>query len=164
MFVRASSDARISPTGAHLPTQDDIGLNTSAADAFATPDADELLTESRELLREVLPPLVRREHEWAGALVHVRTQMARVMQALRLHAGVPSAYAGDEDIRVLVHEVYLSVAGVVGLLDDGAQSVGRHPLHTGRYVRVTVANAMQTLATMWLPAVPVFRVSPRLMV
>jgi hypothetical protein len=162
MYVRVSSDTRVSPTGAHLPTQDDIGLNASGERAFVTPDADELLTESRELLRDVLPPLVRRKHEWASALVHVRTQVSRVMHALRLHAGVPSAYAGDEDIRVLVHEVYLSVAGVVGLLDDGAQSVGGHPLHTGRYVRVTVANAMQTLATMWLPAVPVFQLSPRL--
>jgi hypothetical protein len=163
MFFRALSNARVPPTGAHLPTQDDIGLNASGEGALVAPDADELLTESRELLRDVLPPLVRRKHEWASALVHVRTQMTRVMHALRLHAGVPSAYPGDEDIRVLVHEVYLSVAGVVGLLDDGAQSVGEHPLHTGRYVRVTVANAMQTLATMWLPAVPVFQVSPRLM-
>ena len=143
-----------------MPTQDAAGLNASDESGFMAADA--LLQETRELLGDVLPPLVKRKHEWANALVHVHAHMARVLDALRLYAGKSAGYAVDADIRVLVHEVYLSVAGVVGLLDDGAQSIGSHPLHTGRYVRVSVANAMQTLATMWLPAVPVFRVSPRL--
>lgn len=94
--------------------------------------------------------------------MHLRTDARRVQKALQLHAGTPSAHDGDNDVRVHVHELYLSVAGVVGLLDDGARAVGNLPLHTGRYVRVMLTTARDTLATLWLPAVPVFRVSARL--
>ncbi|WP_353267481.1 hypothetical protein [Gemmatimonas sp.] len=110
----------------------------------------------------MLPPSVRKAHDWAGALMHLRVDAQRVLQALQLHAGVPAAGADDADVRVHIHELYLSVAGIVGLLDDGAHAAEPLPLHTGRYVRVMLTNARHTLATLWLPSVPVFQVSPRL--
>lgn len=145
-----------------MPTQDDSRLTAGTTRASVSPDAYDLLTEARALLSAVLPPSVRRAHEWAGALMHLRVDAQRVLQALQLHAGVPAAVANDADVRVHVNELYLSVAGIVGLLDDGAHAAEPLPLHTGRYVRVMLTNARHTLATLWFPSVPVFQVSPRL--
>lgn len=145
-----------------LPTQDDIGLATRSASAFVAPDANDILTEARQLLRDVLPKAVHAEHTWAASLVHCLADGARVLRALRLHAGTKRPIGGDAEIRVQVRERYLSVAGVVGLLDDGAQRTGTMPLHTGRYVYVTLAERGETLAEIHMPMVPVFRVSSRL--
>lgn len=145
-----------------MPTQDDIGLSARSERAFVAPDANDILSETRRLLRDVLPVPVRTEHEWAGSIVHIHVHGERVVHALKLHAGVARAVGGAADIRVHVQERYLSVAGVVALLDDGAESTGIMPLHTGRYVNVTVAEGSEVLAMLWLPIVPVFRVPPRL--
>ncbi len=145
-----------------MPTQDDIGLSARSERAFVAPDANDILSEARQLLRDVLPVPVRTEHEWAGSIVHLHVHSERVLHALKLHAGVARAVGGAADIRVHVQERYLSVAGVVALLDDGAARTGVMPLHTGRYVNVTVAEGSDVLATLWLPIVPVFRVSARL--
>lgn len=145
-----------------LPTEDDIGLATRSASAFVAPDANEVLVEVRQSLRDVLPPAVHAEHTWAASLVHCLVHGARVLHALRLHAGTALAIGGHANIRVQVDEQYLSVAGVVGLLDDGAKRTGTLPLHTGRYVHVTLAERGETLAEFFLPMVPVFRVSSRL--
>lgn len=145
-----------------MPTQDDIGLTARSERAFVTPDADDILTEARQLLSDVLPSPVRTVHQWAGSIVHCHVHGERVLHALRLHAGTARAIDGDADVRVHVQDRYLSVAGVVGLLDDGARRSGDMPLHTGRYVSVTVAEGHEVLAAFWLPVVPVFRVSGRL--
>ncbi len=145
-----------------MPTQDDIGLSARSERAFVAPDANEILSAARQLLRDVLPVPVRTEHEWAGSIVHLRVHSERVLHALELHAGTARAVGGAADIRVHVQERYLSVAGVVALLDDGAARTGVMPLHTGRYVNVTVAEGSEVLAALWLPIVPVFRVSARL--
>lgn len=150
------------PTGAPLPTQDDIRLSARNERAFVAPDANEILSEARQLLRDVLPAPVRTEHQWAGSIVHLHVHAERVRHALQLHAGVARAVGGEADIRVHVQERYLSVAGVVALLDDGAERTGVMPLHTGRYVNVTLAEGSDVLAMLWLPIVPVFRVSARL--
>lgn len=155
-------DGRVPPTGAPLQTQDDIGIASRGASAFVAPDANEILTEVRQSLRDVLPTAVHAEHAWAASLVRCLVHGARVLHALRLHAGTARAIGGDADIRVQVEEQYLSVAGVVGLLDDGAQRTGTMPLHTGRYVHVTLVERGETLAEIHLPMVPVFRVSSRL--
>lgn len=145
-----------------MPTQDDIGLSARSERAFVAPDANDILSNARELLRDVLPAPVRHEHEWAGSIVHTHVHGERVLHAMRLHGGTARAVNGAADIRVHVQERYLSVAGVVGLLDDGAERTGTMPLHTGRYVNVTIAEGHEVLATLWLPIVPVFRVSARL--
>ncbi|MCO4100366.1 hypothetical protein [Gemmatimonas sp.] len=145
-----------------MPTQDDSRLTAGTTRASVSPDAYDLLTEARALLSAVLPPSVRRIHEWAGALIHLRVDAQRVLQALQLHAGIPAAGADDADVRVHVNEIYLSMAGIVGVLDDGAHVAEPLPLHTGRYVRVILTNAQHTLAILWLPSVPVFQVTPRL--
>ncbi|WP_461413084.1 hypothetical protein [Gemmatimonas sp.] len=145
-----------------MPTQDDIGLATRSASAFVAPDANEVLVEVRQSLRDVLPPAVHAEHTRAASLVHCLVHGARVLHALRLHAGTALAIGGHANIRVRVEERYLSVAGVVGLLDDGAQRTGSMPLHTGRYVHVSLIERGETIAEIHLPMVPVFRVSSRL--
>jgi hypothetical protein len=147
-----------------LPTQDDIGLSARNERAFVAPDANDILNAARHLLSDVLPVPVRTEHEWAGSIVHAHVHGERVLHALKLHAGAARAVGGAADIRVHVQERYLSVAGVVALLDDGAERTGIMPLHTGRYVNVTLAEGRDVLATLWLPIVPVFRVSARLAV
>lgn len=121
-----------------------------------------MLSKARQLLHDVLPAPARTEHEWAGSIVQLHAHAERVMHALELHAGTARAVRGTADIRVQVQERYLSVAGVVALLDDGAEHAGAKPLHTGRYVNVTLAEGGEVLATLWLPVVPVFRVSARL--
>jgi len=145
-----------------LPTQDDIGLAARNERAFVAPDANDILSDARELLRDVLPAAVRSEHAWAGSIVHLHVDGHQVLHVLRLHAGTAHAAGGDADVRVHVQERYLSVAGVVGLLEDGAVRTGLMPLHTGRYVHVTIASGSNVLAVLWLPSVPVFRVSDRL--
>lgn len=145
-----------------MPTQDDIGLAARSERAFVAPDANDILADARELLRDVLPATVRNEHAWAGSIVHVHVDSHHVLHALRLHAGAAQAVGNDADVRVHVQERYLSVAGVVGLLEDGAVRTGLLPLHTGRYVHVTIASGSKVLAVLWLPSVPVFRVSDRL--
>lgn len=145
-----------------MPTQDDIGLSARSERAFVAPDANDILSEARHLLRDVLPVPVRTEHEWAGSIVHTHAHGDRVLHALQLHAGVARAVGGEADVRVHVQERYLSVAGVVGLLDDGAERTGSMPLHTGCYVHVSVADGSDVLVTLWLPIVPVFQVPSRL--
>ena len=133
------------PTGAQLHTQDDIGH------------------ESRS--EKVLPKTVRLAHEWAASLLLLEGTAEQLLRALQLQSGLtlPKDVHDDDRVNVHVHELYLSIAAVVGLIDDGARPDSNMPLHTGRYVRVTVANGRKRLATMWLPSVPVFRVSPSLM-
>jgi hypothetical protein len=155
-------DVREPLTGAPLPTQDDIGLTSRHESAFVAPDANDVLTEARRSLRDVLPPPVHHEHAWAASLVHCRVDGTRVLHALQLHAGTSQAHGGDADVRVHVQDRYLSVAGVVTLLDDGALRTGAMPLHTGRYVHVTIREGGDLLASLWMPIVPVFRVSAKL--
>ena len=145
-----------------MPTQDDIRLSSRAESAFVAPDANEVLEEARRSLRNVLPEPTHQDHAWAASLVQCHVPPARVLHALRLHAGTARAVGGDAEVRVHVQERYLSVAGVVGLLDDGAERIGVMPLHTGRYVHVTVSEDKELLAAFWMPVVPVFRVSARL--
>lgn len=145
-----------------MPTQDDIGQTSRTESAFVAPDANDVLAEARMSLRDVLPPPVHLEHAWAASLVHSRVHGARILHALKLHAGTARAVSGDADVRVQVQERYLSVAGVVGLLDDGASRTGDMPLHTGRYVHVMLSESGDLLAEFWMPIVPVFRVSARL--
>lgn len=148
-----------------MHTQDDIGHESRSENAFVSSDASDLLPEARRLLREVLPQSVRQDHEWAASLMLLEGTAEQFMRALQLQSGLalPSELQPDARVNVHVHELYLSIAGVVGLIDDGARPDSHMPLHTGRYVRVTVSNGKKRLGTMWLPSVPVFRVSPRLM-
>lgn len=145
-----------------MPTQDDIGLTTRSESAFVTPDANEVLTEARRALRDVLPSPVHHEHAWAASLVHCHVHCTRVLQALKWHAGSSASGAGEPTVGVRVQEHYLSLAGVIGLLTDGAVATGNMALHTGRYVQVTLSEAETVLASLWMPLVPVFRVSSRL--
>lgn len=155
-------DVRVPPTGAPLPTHDDIGLTSRSESAFVPPDADDLLTAARLHLRDVLPSPVHDEHAWAASLVHCLAHATRITHALQLHGAGPDAVGEPVEIRVHVQERYLSVAGVIGLLGDGAERTGVMPLHTGRYVHVTLAEGNDVLAMFWMPIVPVFRVSGRL--
>lgn len=148
-----------------MHTQDDIGHESRSENAFVSSDVSDLLSEARRLLREVLPKTVRLAHEWAASLLLLEGTAEQLLRALQLQSGLtlPKDVHDDDRVNVHVHELYLSIAGVVGLIDDGARPDSNMPLHTGRYVRVTVANGRKRLATMWLPSVPVFRVSPSLM-
>lgn len=155
-------DGRVPPTGAPLPTQDDIAPTARGESALVSQDADTLLFEARLALRDVLPSAVHQDHSWAASLVQRHVADEHVRHVLQLHAGTARAAGGTADVRVHVHERYLSVAGVVGLLGDGAVRTGSLPLHTGRYVEVTLVEGGTRLATFWMPMVPVFRVSSRM--
>jgi hypothetical protein len=145
-----------------LLIQDDVGLTAGSEGLLMSTDADALLAEARLALRDVLPPSVHDEHAWAAALVHCHATDERVRRILRLHADPSKTTDVNAEVRVHVDERYLSVAGVVGLLGDGAVRSGAMPLHTGRYVEVTLTEGGAALVTFWMPMVPVFRVSSRM--
>ncbi len=139
-----------------------MALTARSESALVSSDADTLLFEARLALRDVLPSAVQQDHTWAASLVHCHVTDERVRHVLQLHAGTARAVGGTADVRVHVLERYLSVAGVVGLIGDGAVRTGSLPLHTGRHVEVTLVEGGTRLATFWMPVVPVFRVSSRM--
>jgi hypothetical protein len=144
-----------------VPTPDDIGPDTCSTNEPSKADAAALLTEARTLLRDVLPATVRQNFTKAAAMLHMFVPVERLLQALRFHASRVLPLSGTADVRIQCHERYLSVAGVVALLSEGAIVVGGRPLHTGRYLGITVHDGNDQLAAFWFPEVPVFRVPSR---
>lgn len=112
-----------------------------------------ILDRARQLLRDRLPERVRAEHPAAASVLHLHGDAGDLVAALNAAAASQASHLSPVrgEVQVEVHDLHLSVAGVVSLLEAGAVSATNRPLATGRYCRVTLTLDLAPLATFWFP-------------
>ena len=113
----------------------------------------EILDRARQLLRDQLPERVRLDHPTAASVLHLHGDPGDLVAALNDQISPRASHLSPVrgEVQVEVHDLHLSVAGVISLLEAGAVSATNRPLATGRYCRVTLTLDLSPLATFWFP-------------
>ncbi len=93
------------------------------------------------------------DHSTAASILHLHGDAGDLIAALNAEAAPRASHLSPVrgEVQVEVHDLHLSVAGVVSLLEAGAVSTSHRPLATGRYCRVTLMLDLAPLATFWFP-------------
>ena len=119
--------------------------------------AHALLGDARRLLRAALPPAAAGEDAPLASVMHLHAEPAEVLAALHVYAQLPLPAASRrpkrEPVTVEVASHWLSVAGVVTLLEDGAVRAADRPLQAGPYWCATVNTGGERVARFWFPEV-----------
>jgi hypothetical protein len=129
--------------------QDGAGLSP-----LTPPLVGELVAHAHRLLRQVQPDRVRGTTPDRGALAQLWASPERVRSALAVQ-GQAQAYADDQAVQVLVHDEFLGMAAVTGLIEDGVFLNADSALPTGPFVRMTVTSGAAPLAVFWFPVVEI---------
>jgi len=113
----------------------------------------EILDRARRQLRDRLPERVRADHPTAASILHLHGDVGDLIAALNGEAASRASHLSPVrgEVQVEAHDMHLSMAGVVSLLEAGAVSASHRPLATGRYCRVTLTLDLAPLATFWFP-------------
>jgi len=123
----------------------------SASDArLPQPLVGELVADAHRVLRQLQPDRVRGTVPDRGSLAQFWASPDRVRAALsqQTQAG---QYGDGQTVQVLVHDEFLGMAAVTGLIEDGVFLNAGSALPTGPFVRMTVTSGAAPLAIFWFP-------------
>lgn len=118
------------------------------------PVVGELVAHAHRVLRQTQPDRVRGTTPERGSLAQFWASPERVRSALALQ-GQPQAHVDGQAVQVLVHDEFLGMAAVTGLIEDGVFLNAGSALPTGPFVRMTVTSGAAPLAVFWFPVVEI---------
>ncbi|MBL0892288.1 MAG: hypothetical protein IBJ19_16985 [Gemmatimonadaceae bacterium] len=114
------------------------------------PLVGELVADAHRVLRQLQPDRARGTTPDRGSLAQFWASPERVRAALSQPMQTGS-YTDGQVVQVLVHDEFLGMAAVTGLIEDGVFLHAGSALPTGAFVRMTVTSGAAPLAIFWFP-------------
>lgn len=146
---------RLTTFGVCLSTPDTRCQDGAGLMPLTPPVVGELVAHAHRVLRQVQPDRVRGIAPERGSLAQFWASPERVRSALAIQGQSQQAYADGQAVQVLVHDEFLGMAAVTGLIEDGVFLNAGAALPTGPFVRMTVTSGAAPLAVFWFPVVEI---------